>query len=54
MLKNKIFRGGTVNGQYVVLVNVKGFKDEEETAKEAKAAQTKPAAKKGKGAKCTK
>lgn len=54
MLKNKIFRGGMVNGQYIVLVNVKGFKDEEETAEEAKAAQTKPAAKKGKGAKCTK
>ena len=54
MLKNKIFRGGLVDGQYIVLVNVKGFKDEEETAKEAKAAQTKPATKKGKGAKCTK
>jgi hypothetical protein len=54
MLKNKIFRGGLVDKQYIVLVNVKGFKDEEETAKEAKAAQTKPATKKGKGAKCTK
>lgn len=54
MLKNKIFRGGMVNGQYVVLVNVKGFKDEEETAKEAKAAQTKPAIRKVKVKKCTK
>ena len=54
MVKNSIFRCGMVNGQLIALVNVKGFKDEEETAKEAKAAQTKPATKKGKGVKCTK
>ena len=54
MVKNHIFRGGTVNGQYVVLVNVKGFKSDEETAKEAKASQTKPAIRKVKVKKCTK
>ena len=54
LLKNKIFRCGMVNGQLIALVNVQGFKDEEETAKEAKAAQVKPATKKGKGKKCTK
>ena len=54
MVKNHIFRGGTIDGQYVVLVNVKGFKSDEETAKEAKAAQVKPAEKKGRGKKCTK
>ena len=54
MVKNKIFRGGLVDKQYIVLVNVKGFKEEEETAKEAKAAQTKPVVKKGKVLKCTK
>ena len=54
MIKNKIFKCGMVNGQLIALVNVQGFKTEEATAKEAKAAQTKPATKKGKGAKCTK
>ena len=54
LLKNNIFKCGMVNGQLIALVNVQGFKTEEDTAKEAKAAQVKPAAKKGKGAKCTK
>ena len=54
MLKNKIFKCGMVNGQLIALVNVQGFKTEEDTAKAAKAAQAKPAAKKGKGKKCTK
>ena len=54
MVKNHIFKCGMVNGQLIALVNVKGFKSDEETAKEAKASQTKPVTRKGKGAACTK
>ena len=54
MVKNHIFKCGMVNGQLIALVNVKGFKSDEETAKEAKASQTKPAIRKVKVKKCTK